>query len=125
MGMDCQLTALDALIEAVEAGTWPEDWREVTRALTLHPDERHIHAKRAFNGSHDAALALHEALLPGWGWSLSAHSGSIGKYTQDAMVDAINPFRCYGANSSTPVRAWLLSILKAYRATLEQIKDMS
>ena len=120
MGMDCQLTALDALIEAVEAGTWPEDWREVTRALTLHPDERHIHAKRAFNGSLDADLALHEALLPGWGWSLNANSGPASKLSQDAIVDAINPFRCHGGNSSTPARAWLLAILKAYRAAQEQ-----
>ena len=110
------MTALDKLIEAVEAGTWPEDWRDVMRALTLHPDERHILARRAFSGSLDAALALHEALLPGRTLSVgqNAHYGDWNawvRYAEDGEI-----LDEYTAASDTAARSLLLAILRAYRS---------
>ena len=54
------LTDLRAKIEAGEA----EDWITYALAIGLRPDDRHIHAWNAYNGSLDAAKALHEAVLP-------------------------------------------------------------
>lgn len=101
------MTDLDKLIEAVEGGEWPDDWREVTRALTLHPDERHIFAKRAFDGSLDAAKALHEALLPGYRWRIT-------DLTHAQVWDSVHCV--HGGYAEQPARAWLLAILKAYRS---------
>lgn len=77
---------LDNLIDAVEMGVLkPEsphagfEWKEVFNIL------------HAYNGSLDAAKALHEALLPDDEWEISS----------------------YHAN---PARSWLLGILKAYRS---------
>lgn len=50
--------SIAALIEAVEAGTFLMDVFDDGRTERL--------AHEAFGGSLDAAMALHEALLPGW-----------------------------------------------------------
>ena len=51
---------LAELIAKVEAGTLvPVD------LIVLEPEE-HAWAQRAYDGSLDAAKALHEAVLPGW-----------------------------------------------------------
>lgn len=104
--------AMDRLIEAVEAGN---DWISplADRAFT---DKQHaVWACKAFghegqpgtSGSLDATLALHQALLPGWEWArlndrmAVEHGGSV-----------------YSHRGACPARAWLLAILKAYRAQI-------
>ncbi len=51
--------SLDKLIEAVEAGEW-------IAPIDIFPNHAtHMAAYRAYNGSLDAAKALHDALHPG------------------------------------------------------------
>lgn len=111
--------ALTDLLAKVEAGAWPEDWREVTRAISLRPDDRHLLAQKAFNGSLDAAKALHEAVLPEWVvnhltiWGdfcrielCQTHlkDGGMWHGSNDLSIDAENRL---------PARAWLIAIIKA------------
>jgi hypothetical protein len=117
--MKAQIDAIDRLIEAVETdkaddspkGEWP--LRRFHEAL---PDlsGKYIRAADAYRGSLDAAKALHDALLPGWMWE----------------IDAIGEVWVWGADGSrfhterdddkpsNPARAWLIAILRAYRAQI-------
>ena len=107
------LTALDALIAAVEAGD-ETAMRETARCMSS--DARDVGAMfpgydvgKAYRGSLDAALALHEALLPGHHWALEEDDDAgFG-----AQVFAGEYWR---ARNRVAARAWLLAILKAYRA---------
>lgn len=61
----------------------------------------------AYIGFLDAAMALHEAMLPGWGWQISSDT--------DVVI-----FKFFGSEpntieeqADTPARAWLLAILDA------------
>lgn len=114
------MTALDKLIDAVEAGIVTE----YTRDTGLNIDAL-ILVERSLKGSLDAALALHEALLPGWAlerltmwpgtngqctaylWGTHEEDGERWHNAKDGRVDA---------NGPTPARAWLLAILRAYRS---------
>ena len=109
--------ALAELIAKVEAGEWDAAGWGV--ALSFD-DCRRIEAKRAFQGSLDAAKALHEAVLPGWivhdfsqnsrsmGWSivLASKSGAYATSHQGGNVGFCD----------NPARAWLLAILRAQHA---------
>ena len=97
--------ALAELIAKVEAGEW-DAW-SVGRALSFN-DGRRIEAKRGFEGSLDAAKALHEAVLPGWLW---------GRQLNGQMWVAKRPytFRVAPQNRNF-ARAWLLAILRALHA---------
>jgi hypothetical protein len=99
---------LERLIEAVEAGTVARSDLDAflpVFGLTSAAND----ALDAYRGSLDAALRLHEALLPGWGWSLGtarpdSHFAKLwqpGGGTQGHIV------------SDTPARAFLLAILRA------------
>ena len=99
-----------ALIEAVERGTCP---LRLLADAGFSGDKTHqsVIIRQAFNGSLDAALALHEALLPGWEWTLDAGDGASVEnrgnfgwtYSADASVGNI-------------ASAWLLAILRAVEA---------
>jgi hypothetical protein len=65
-------------------------------------------AMKAYNGSLDAAKALHEAVLPEWHWNVS----------KDGVARIVIPSRLrtiptVGRSDSSTARAWLLAILKA------------
>ena len=71
-------------------------------------------ARSAYNGSLDAAKALHEAVLPGW--SILLHGGHWG--VQDYAFEINRAFKGGGrakhvGRSEDPARAWLIAILKA------------
>ncbi|WP_395543229.1 hypothetical protein [Neotabrizicola sp. sgz301269] len=114
--MTTQAEALDRLIAAVDAGNaddspkgeWP-----LRRFLEAFPGSsgEYIRAADAYRGSLDAAKALHDALLPGWGFSVHEDSAEV----EDDH--AVGPF--YDHIGGDPARAWLLAILRAYRGTLE------
>ena len=95
---------LDKLIEAVEAGTFLMD---------VFPDGRTERiAYDAFSGSLDAAKVLHEALLSS-DWIADVDTTGFAMVYQDEMevsnaATALLP--------GLPARAWLLAILRAYRA---------
>lgn len=127
--MTDKLNALDKLIEAVEAGRWWDD-RGIAAAACNRAGINNANAGRigrALNGSLDAALALHEALLPGWvfritgGWPMPL----IGDYRiphvhvfRPRMTEDDEPIgaKSSGVDCGDPARAWLLAILRAYRS---------
>lgn len=97
---------LDKLIAAVEAGSIAPFYGEFQSALgaTLRDD-----GVKAFDGSLDAALRLHNAMMPGWEWHLGPSNAKIYPYNG-------NPSKSWGGMADTPARAWLLAILRAMQA---------
>lgn len=76
------------------------------------------HAAGAYFGSLDAAMALHEAMLPGWtcaidmmpcegGWETAVNlwNGRMAPHSREVVILA--------DEADTPARAWLLAILDA------------
>jgi hypothetical protein len=63
----------------------------------------------AFNGSLDAAKALHEAVLPGWVWcpEIGTDAPYEGWLSPPASADG------FSVAATDPARAWLLAILEA------------
>ena len=110
--------ALRKLIKAVEAGNLPEAVFHGSSAIRGHwayttgldNDQRRM-VFRSYNGSLDAAKALHEALLPGWSWALEAADVAevwpLGRLSTSTRVFS---------DGAGPARAWLLAILKAVEA---------
>jgi len=110
------ITALDRLISAVVAGDEAavnDECRSINResggGWPAH------HAITAYRGSLDAALALHEALLPGWTWV--AGGDALGAFAYVAETPEAEYQMDIGdeVRSENPARAWLLATLKAYR----------
>jgi len=64
-------------------------------------------AHSAYNGSLDAAKALHEAVLPGWEWLIGKSNAKIFPFNDTHDVAG-----CYGM-ADTAARAWLICILRA------------
>lgn len=109
------MTDLNKLIAAVEAGALPEAVFHGSSSIREHwayttglDAEQRRWVYLAYNGSLDAALRLHEALLPGWGWVLDMMDG-------ETAAHVYSPFgaKHFGADSTIPARAWLLAILRA------------
>jgi hypothetical protein len=108
---------LERLIAAVEAGGVQADFTGEMCGGTLwpcipdgvfHPDQIMCLLK-AYNGSLDAALRLHDALLPGWVWDVSDCSEAEVWPPDDPPGNW--PIR--GVAQDQPARAWLLAILRA------------
>lgn len=130
------MNALDKLIEAVEAGTLQQPARvgDHKDDWLLHPllelvpsGVWHVHQMRemvlAYNGDLNAALALHEALLPNWSVNMmfqKFHPKNKQKPTGEWEVGLrlTLPTRYDYASACADgfARAWLLAILRAYRA---------
>lgn len=115
-------TALDKLIEAVEAGGLDSIWHGCSSRRGHWAYETGLNAEQrnkswyASHGSLDAALALHEALLPGRTLSVgqNAHYGDWNawvRYAEDGEI-----LDEYTAASDTAARSLLLAILRAYRS---------
>ena len=114
------MTNLDKLIEAVEAG-------EAIAAQSFGDElgiEAGLYANHAYNGlSLDAALALKEAVLPGWAWLARATDDeddavNRGKFLANIWEPDRNPNNgqpCFPVWADTPARALLLAILKALK----------
>jgi hypothetical protein len=115
--------ALDDLIAAVEAGEW--DFRADGPARQVFPyrsasaDDLGLTARAAFEGSLDAALALHNAVLPGWHWAIE--DDDQAEVFQDPVKGEDGMYRP-GPNAlsgrcdkTNPARAWLLAILRAMK----------
>jgi len=110
---------LDKLIEAVDAG---KRGHGLNTAAEFGDNQTAMDAVDAFDGSIDAAKALHDALLPDWvvkqlgqvcidgsgGWSVWLVAGDYLESCEQAE-----------AKASTPARAWLLAILRAYRSQVQ------
>jgi len=108
------------LIEAVEAGQEPtadQVWRackeENQREIALYAWK----VIPAYRSSLDAALALHKSLLPGYNWFVE-HDCAFPSESYFSAVWQSGGSGIY-QRSNFPARAWLLAILKAKLAMLE------
>ncbi len=101
------MTALRELREKVAAGEFPAYMSN----RDLGWDVAILTPYEAFSGSLDAAKALHEALLPGWGWSVS-DTGDVTLWPP-GLIDEQNAGAVEVSGEMAPARAWLLVILDA------------
>lgn len=67
----------------------------------------------AFDGSLDAAKALHEAVLPGWGWHIRQDGDGCYASCLYPKHSLVTPG---SGESDNPARAWLIATLKALAA---------
>ena len=113
--MTARNKALQGLLDAVEAGSLAQvSGEDIYKAFGSHRQARFV---AAFNGSLDAAKALHEAVLPEW---ISTHTQLENK---EWICKVVNPkgeewpkwvsYPSSVAKNSDPARAWLIAILKA------------
>lgn len=103
-----QIKALDELIAAVEKGEF------LLGAMKGRLEDK---SYDAFSGSLDAAKALHDALLPGWAWKLESYDGFSLAWVGPPSEMLL---REHEADINNPARAWLIAILKAYRAQMDE-----
>ena len=103
-----ELKALKELAVKVEAGIEPE-WGEVDDLMR----NQWSRVVNAYNGSLDAADALHEAVLPDYDFNLA----KWGCHVFPAKNDG-EQYASTGINDN-PARAWLLAIIRAKIAELE------
>ena len=97
-----KIDALRELLAKVNAGD--KLWEGYSDYIAMHP--YHALISDAYNGSLDAAKALHEAVLLGWWWkaiSPDPHYVQVGRPN----------IGVYSGCSDNPARAWLIAILKA------------
>lgn len=106
-------TELDRLIEAVEGDC--ANWLGWERRDDVLPGGLWTVARDADRGSIDAAVALLEALLPGWSVTLENDDGNI----HAAVWPRGEIGEQHGSQGPTLARALLLAILRAYRQQRE------
>ena len=114
-----KIKALNKLIAAVESGGDAIQHNIHIKAAHAFPPEiaygkcTFHEVTTAFDGSLDAANALHEALL-GYGWGIASFN-----MNGEVSVMRKRPLDVqYGFADMNPARAWLIAILKAYRAQM-------
>ena len=101
--------ALQRLLDKVESGKVSQ-WFNWNSGIGSHGPL----ARQAYNGSLDAAKALHDALLPGWIWQAGTGIKPVSSYaTIYPPGDFLNQHVGYNAD---PARAWLLAIIRAVMA---------
>lgn len=110
--------ALIALRDKVKAGDASGKFGPI---MGLYWDfDTQIAAMRAYNGSLDAAHALHKAMLPEYFWNVGRENeprDKVGIY--DACVEGRQGEE-FIAHADTPARAWLIAILEALIAEADQ-----
>ena len=97
--------ALAELIAKVEAGglVQPFLFQDVFNNQFTH-ENCAGEALSAYDGSLDAAKALHEAVLPEWDWVITPDGASVYSPHDNSPTDG---------DLDNPARAWLLAILRA------------
>ena len=100
--MDNRKQAMTELLAKVEAGK--------ATMVDIHAvlQRDGLNATSAYNGSLDAAKALHDAVL-GVGWNYSIHNNTAYVMTWAHTVEG----KVFSAANSNPARAWLIAIIKA------------
>lgn len=103
--------ALRELRKRVEAGVFPGgQYGAARRAFPYNEIEANDHGRMAFaayKGSLNAAMALHEAVLPGWVMESFNLHGEVAIKRRRPLDTA------YGYADGNPARAWLLALLDA------------
>ena len=100
--------ALMDLLDKVEWGECPH-WQDAGKAIGINPDDRHLRVMGAYNGSLNAAKALHEAVLPDFFWQ---RTGFVMTVTDDHTGWG-NGIYGSARDDNNPARAWLIAIIKA------------
>ncbi len=117
--MTTRLDSLRALYDAVKAGTLDYD----AFCPMWHQDGLCVEADNAYEGSLDAALALHNAVLPGW-LMVEMSEGDESEYINNWVVvlgrKEDEGGHLVEGNARTPARSWLLAILSALIAQGEK-----
>jgi hypothetical protein len=105
--------AMKALLGAIEAGDFPSGShgyaRQVWPYVSLPSIDCGLLARQAFDGSLDAAKALHDALLPGWDLSICTYEDDLF----EVSVSRPTSVQTYDGLSEVIARAWLISALRA------------
>lgn len=96
-----KLEALKALEQEVAAGKW--DWK--LAEVWGYPLFGGL-GFDAFNGSLDAALSLHQAVLPGWGCNIAFKAGYFGVCVSKSRG-------VISADGDNIGSAWLLAVIRA------------
>jgi hypothetical protein len=108
--------ALAELIALVEAGSLiPPSATYLVWGNKKAGLRRGRNAILANEGSLDAAKALHEAVLPGWGWGAGGWGARVWLYSDSPIWNGSE--RQEVEMTDAPARAWLLAILRALHAT--------
>lgn len=123
------MTDLDKLIEAVGLAALPEPIFHGSSSVRGHwayntgldaGQRRSVFM--AYNGSLDAAKALHEALLPPIN-QYTIDEGPSGCGAQIVIWPNGLSVGCeliFNGYDYTPARAWLIAILKAYKSKVQE-----
>ncbi len=106
--MTSKLEALRALHDAVKAGGKRNAALGVNALFPYHQGRR---ALRAYDGSLDAAHALHKAILPGWVVAEIAQDAPMAWAVRLGHVSELR--ETADGTDSCPARAWLLAIISA------------
>ena len=104
--------ALKEMLAKVEAGGY--DTPNFI-ALVSKPHQQ-CRAGEAYRGSLDAALDLHNAVLPDAGWDVyrtSKYPGMIPGSSQHEFAAKVGWGTTHRGEANNPARAWLIAILKA------------
>ena len=110
--MTDKLTALRDLRDTVAAGQMVQE----IDAIAIWPENGiWIDVCNASQGSFNAALAAHDAVLPGWQWVLFKENGA--KFFAEVSDGDWHGEEC---QADDPARAWLLAIIDALIAQEEQ-----
>jgi hypothetical protein len=113
-----RLEALKALKAKVEAGEYDHRAFRAVWPFSEGPEDIGSHAIYAMKGnSLDAAKALHEAVLPGWQYTVYSDSVEVTKTRREGDYEFINR---HDGDADFPARAWLLAILSALIEQEEQ-----
>jgi hypothetical protein len=117
-----RLQALIELRDKVQAGDQDADiWRDIWRHYGVWDWKVAASARNAFKGSLDAAKALHEAVLPGWWWTVGTCRVSDDARVSPEGAESVAPGGREWSEITdidqrppgNPARAWLLAILNA------------
>lgn len=103
--------ALTRLADAVEAGAATDADFDATGSRAMYG--KHYYAKQAYNGSLDAAKALHEAVLPAMFWNMGHLDHPSLGYVCTVADGHFADSPSWRGFAATPARAWLLAIIRA------------
>ena len=99
--------ALQRLLDKVESGKVSQ-WFNWNSGIGSHGPL----ARQAYNGSLDAAKALHDALLPGWDLLITTYEDGLF----EVSVSEPLVVKTYDGLSEIIARAWLIAIIRAVMA---------
>ena len=109
--------ALEALLAKVEAGECDHgSFLQKWASDGTYSAGCGVNAHKAYDGSLDAAKALHEAVLPDIGWEVYR----TAKYPGMIPGSCTSPYKAIvgwgtqvSGHADNPARAWLIAVLRA------------